>query len=241
MSHRENRVYSDQEAVANAFASFMKEVVNSSDHSVSIALSGGSTPKVLFGLLANNYKDDMDWVKIQFFWGDERCVPTSHEESNYRMTREYLLDHIFVPQRNIHRIHGEENPDNEALRYGRHIQTTVANRDGYPQFDLIILGMGDDGHTASIFPDQMELLSSDDVCRVATHPESGQKRITLTGKVINNAKNVAFLVTGENKKDMVKMILGNHPEASGYPASHIRPVGNLFWYLDESAAGDFRP
>ena len=156
------------------------------------------------------------------------------------MTKDYLLDNIRIPQSNIHRIHGEEQPEGESRRYTKHLQNSVNNHNGWPQFDLIILGLGSDGHTASIFPDQMQLLTAGQSCEVATHPESGQKRITMTGSVLNNARNVAFLVTGESKREKVHAIMNQTAEAESYPANFIRPAGNLYWYLDRAAAGDLK-
>lgn len=201
-----------------------------------IALSGGSTPKLLFAELAEKYGNQINWSEVHIYWGDERCVPPSHEESNYKMTRKLLLDHIEIPISNIHRIKGEDNPEAEAVRYEDLIKSsTGASR---PSFDLIILGMGEDGHTASIFPHQMPLLESDQLCSVATHPESGQKRVTMTGNLLNMAKHVLFLVTGKSKKQKVRQIFRKEGPYLSYPASHIMPTGKLEWYLDQEAASE---
>lgn len=201
-----------------------------------VALSGGSTPEVLFGHLAQYYKHRIDWEAVHFFWGDERCVPPDQPESNYRMTQDSLLRHIELPTQNIHRIHGEAEPQAEAERYAREIQAYVPMEEGWPVFDLVLLGLGSDGHTASIFPNQMDLLHSERICDVATYPASGQQRISLTGKVINHAHKVAFLVTGPSKRNVVAEILGKSGDWAAYPASHIRSAGGLYWFLDEAAA-----
>jgi 6-phosphogluconolactonase len=206
---------------------------------INIALSGGSTPKLLFQILAKAELDIAVWKCVHFFWGDERCVPPDHEDSNYRMTKTLLLDHVPILEPNIHRIMGERMPEEEAIRYQGEIEGHVPFRDGWPAFDLIMLGMGDDGHTASIFPDRMELLDSGDICAVAAHPASGQKRISLTGKVINNADQVVFLVTGANKSTVIASILRREGNWQSYPAAHIDPVGPLYWYLDEAAANGY--
>jgi 6-phosphogluconolactonase len=232
----EVHIYSDNEAVAAGFAEWLVDWLKSKGN-VSIALSGGSTPKVLFRLLAEQYADAVNWSKVQLFWGDERCVPPTDEESNYRMTQDLLLKHIDIPLANIHRVRGEEEPAQEAERYGTVINETLKQEGDHPIFDLIILGMGSDGHTASIFPHEKELLMADSTCAVATHPESGQKRITLTGPVINRARRVVFLVTGASKTDKVKQIIRQEGAWVSYPAAHIRPLsGKLDWFLDESAA-----
>ena len=225
----------DPSAVAEDFSRFFFEALKDKDH-FTVALSGGSTPKLLFKLWAEQYATAIDWSKIRFFWGDERCVPPNHEESNYGMTKSLLFNHIDIPEENIHRVIGEADPEAEAARYADEIGDNTDSEDGYPVFDLIILGMGGDGHTASIFPHEMELLEVERFCAVATHPESGQKRVSLTGPVINRARSVAFLVTGASKVEKVSSILGGAADAKLYPAAHIQPAsGDLHWFLDEAA------
>jgi len=206
---------------------------------IHIALSGGSTPKILFRLLAQApYHDDINWRLLHFFWGDERCVPPDHPESNYGMIRENLLQHIEIPESNIHRIQGEIAPDEAANSYSTEIQQNVPSGiNGFPRFDLILLGMGEDGHTASLFPDSDVLKIKDKICAVAVHPVSGQKRVTLTMPVINHAKKVAFMVTGESKREMVSEIFNQAPGFDKYPASLIHPShGEIEWLLDGPAA-----
>ena len=201
-----------------------------------VSLSGGSTPKAIFKYLAQNYKDKILWNKIEFFWGDERCVPSNHPDSNYLMTKENLFDMIEMPSANIFAINGDNNPADEAVRYSSIIKENVAMKDGFPKFDLILLGLGEDGHTASIFPNQMNLLKSENVCEVAQHPELCQKRITLTGKVINNATQIIFLVTGKGKAETASTIITKKNGFENFPASHINPIdGELIWLLDEAA------
>ncbi len=201
-----------------------------------IALSGGSTPKLLYSVLGDIYGKTTDWKHVHIFWGDERCVPPDNEESNYRMSRLALLDKIDIPESNIHRIRGEASPEREAVRYAGEIKKITGSFKDLPMFDLIILGLGEDGHTASIFPAGRELLFSEKICEVASHPVSGQKRVTLTGPVINNALNIAFLVTGTAKANVVAEII-EKPGAVSYPAALIEPVhGTLKWYLDLDAA-----
>lgn len=225
------------EQVAEDFAQYFADWVEKKPL-VTVALSGGSTPKVLFRLWAERYRGRIDWTKIHFFWGDERCVPPDDEESNFKMANGLFLSRVDIPEGNIHRIRGEEEPEAEAKRYAKEITQFVPSRNGLPAFDMILLGMGDDGHTASIFPHQMELLTAEALCAVATHPESGQKRATLTGKVINNAKEVVFLVTGKGKAEKLEEIIEAKDGSGKYPAAHIEPThGELHWFVDEAAAG----
>ena len=231
------RISSTPELVAREFAGYLLEKSLRMDK-LNIALSGGSTPTLLFDLLAQKYQQRIPWENIHFFWGDERCVPPDHEESNYKMTHDHLFQHIDIPEENIHRIRGEEDPEKECIRYGQEIIDHLGEN---PVFDIVILGMGSDGHTASIFPHQMELLEAKSVCATATHPESGQIRVTLTGPVINAAERIFFLVTGSSKAEKVDEILNNKPSANSYPAAHIKSEnGKLYWYLDEAAAELFK-
>ena len=196
----QKKILKNPQAVAAAFAHDLQRWILD-EHVRHIALSGGSTPKILFQLLAQDYRDKIPWHEIHLWWGDERCVPPDHEESNFQMTKELLLDQVNITSDHIHRVRGEDDPKAEANRYGKELLQNLPGKNSLPQFDLIILGMGDDGHTASIFPHQMELLKLEEICAVAEHPVSGQKRITLTGPVINNACKIAFLLTGENKRE----------------------------------------
>lgn len=227
-------IYRDKHELAIAFCEELLKLRKNQEQ-FNIALSGGSTPKIIFEELSKNYKDKFDWNEIHFYWGDERCVPPDDTESNYGMTKKYLLDHINIPRENIHRIKGENDPVIEAERYSDEIKILVNSKNGLPNFDLVMLGLGEDGHTASIFPDQMNLLHSEKICEVATHPSTGQKRITLTGKVINNSRAVTFLVTGERKSETLNKVLKGKDER--LPATYIQPFnGSLKYFVDESAA-----
>ena len=233
----ELQIFDNKEAVAKAFAQKLQEIINNNSR-VNIALSGGSTPKAIFDYMSVEYKDSIDWNNVHFFWGDERCVPADHDESNYKMTHDHLFSKIGFPIDNVHRIVGENTPDNEAVSYAQEIETLVETKsDQVPSFDLIILGMGDDGHTASIFPHEINLWDDESLCTVANHPVSGQKRVSFTGKLINAAKEVAFLVTGDNKAEKVRAIVNEEGDFQQYPASLVKPVSdNLLWFLDKPAA-----
>lgn len=203
----------------------------------SIALSGGSGPVLLYSLLGDEYRASVPWDFVHFFWGDERCVPPDDPESNYGMAMKHMIGKTGMPQSNIHRMRGEEEPEAEARRYSDEISRLLRQRDGMPVFDLQIMGMGEDGHTASIFPGCTALFSTGKICEVTINPASGQKRITLTGKIINNSEAVAVLVQGEAKSKIVDEIINKKQGYEKYPASHILPsYGSLDWYLDKGAA-----
>ena len=229
-------IFDDKGKLVKGFTEYFIKLLNEKTGPFSVALSGGSTPKIWFDYLSENHKNDIDWNRVHFYWGDERCVAPDDKESNYGMTKTQLLDHIEIPPKNIHRIMGELEPEEASLLYAKELSDHL-NSNNIPVFDLIILGMGDDGHTASIFPHQIDLWDSDELCVVATHPISGQHRVSITGNVINHAKSVTFLVTGENKTERVKEIIDEEPNASYYPASLVKPIdGTLHWFLDASAA-----
>uniref|UniRef100_UPI00404778C3 6-phosphogluconolactonase n=2 Tax=Roseivirga sp. TaxID=1964215 RepID=UPI00404778C3 len=229
-------IQSTPKETAQAFAEYLVEKQKDAK-SIKIALSGGSTPKLLFDILAKDYAQKIDWNKIHLFWGDERCVAPTDDQSNYKMTLEHLISKVAIPETNVHRILGENDPETEAKRYSNLLQTELKKGNNLPQFDIIMLGLGEDGHTASIFPNQMELLTSSVLCAVATHPDSGQQRVTLTGKVINNAKAVCFLVTGTGKADKVEEIMHQEGGYKTYPAYYIQPTSdNLLWFMDEAAS-----
>ncbi|WP_420322903.1 6-phosphogluconolactonase [Flagellimonas sp.] len=236
----ELKIFKDKQEVAEQFSAYFAEGIKDKTE-FHVALSGGSTPKIAFDVLASNYGDKIDWSKIHFYWGDERCVPPTDDQSNYKMTVDHLFSKINIPKGNIHRVLGESEPDREAMRYANLLEINLDRVDGVPQFDLVILGMGDDGHTASIFPHEIALWDAPDHCVVATHPDSGQKRVSINGKVINKAKEVAFLVTGAGKTEKVKVILEKTEGFEAYPAALVNPdSGKLFWFMDEAAARELK-
>ena len=174
------------------------------------------------------------WHKIHFWWGDERMVSPDDQESNFGVVHNLLFSKIKLSSNQIHRIKGESEPAEERERYGLEIKKLIPMSNAWPVFDLIMLGLGDDGHTASIFPDQLHLMNSDEITEIAFHPITGQPRITLTGKVLNSAKRVAFLISGDSKATIFNEIICNSEKSSVYPASYIRPAGELHWFVDEA-------
>lgn len=234
----EVKIFSKPKKVARKVARELKKLILETNHErFDIALSGGNTPKKLFKALVKKHHESIPWERVHFWWGDERCVKPDSDESNFKMANENLFLKVGVPSKNIHRIHGESNPEKEAGRYSDELSKNLELRRNIPVFDLILLGLGEDGHTASIFPNRNDLFQTDSLCAVAGHPETGQKRITLTGKVINNARNIFFLVTGESKAKRVSEIMNNENTAKELPAWHVEPInGSLTWFIDEPAA-----
>jgi len=198
-----------------------------------VALSGGSTPKLMFQILAEQFRDDVPWESIQFFWSDERHVPPDHPESNYRMANEALLSHVAVSANNIHRIHSE-NP-NAADAAAEYEKTIIAvTKQPLPRLDLIFLGLGTDGHTASIFPGSEVLHETKHIVAAPYVEKFKSHRITMTLPLINNGSSVVFLVSGAEKAEIVKEVLEGEDK---YPAQAVKPTqGELIWMLDEDAA-----
>jgi 6-phosphogluconolactonase len=233
------KIFPTSYELAEKFAEELVSLINESagrNNQFTVVLSGGTTPELLFSVLGDHFSKSVQWNYVQFFWGDERCVPADSSESNYGMTKRKLFDKIVIPSSNIHRIIGENDPESETIRYSEVISSNTRKRNGLPVFDLVILGLGDDGHTASLFPDRPELLVSDKICEVAVHPITHQRRITITGRVLNNAEAIVFLATGIKKAAVIETLFKKDLSAQNLPAYYIVPVnGNLTWYIDKEA------
>ena len=202
--------------------------------SCSIALSGGSTPQPLYAALA---LADLPWDRIHIFWGDERYVPASDPDSNYGMTRRVWLDLVPIPAANVHPIPTDlPQPQLAAAEYDRQIAAHFGLESGsIPVFDLILLGMGDDGHTASLFPHTAALSVVDRL--VTLGDKDGQPRLTFTATLINQARSVIFLISGASKQPALAAVFAPTEDASTYPSRLIQPTGELIWLLD-AAAGE---
>ena len=162
-----------------------------------IAVSGGNTPALMFDLWANEYMDITPWNRMHIYWVDERCVPPADSDSNYGMMRNLLLGLAPIPYENVFRIRGEAKPLKEAVRYSELVKKQVPFKQGWPEFDIILLGAGDDGHTSSIFPGQEDLLTSNNIYVLSTHPRNGQKRIAMTDSLIQSPPRTRYReVTG---------------------------------------------
>ena len=234
----EVKIFPKPKKVCKAIAKAIYEITfESSQPTLNIALSGGETPKILFEVLNKKYDTKIPWERIHFWWGDERCVPPENENSNFKAANDLLFSKINIPKENIHRIKGENVPEKEVVRYKKEIEENLNYRGNNPVFDLVILGLGEDGHTASIFPDQVELFEEENICAVSQHPLTGQFRITLTGRVLNNSSRIFFLVTGANKAQRISEIMNDDEAAKLLPAYYISPEnGTVIWFLDEPAA-----
>jgi 6-phosphogluconolactonase len=215
----------------------LAEVFTNDTGRFTVALSGGSTPKAMFRILAEKpFADAIPWRSINFFWGDERCVPPDHADSNYRMARETLLSKVPIPPENIFRIPAEDDdPHRAATSYSETLRSFFA--DEWPHFDLVFLGMGADGHTASLFPGTAAL-KAHDLIAVANFVEKFQSwRITLTANAINRARNIIFLVAGQDKAPALKEVIEGPRNPELYPSQLIEPYyGTLLWMIDEAAA-----
>jgi 6-phosphogluconolactonase len=201
----------------------------------SLVLSGGNTPKALFELLASEpYRSQVDWPNVEIFFGDERCVPPDHPDSNFRMADLALLSKVPIQKSNIHRMRGEINPDAAAIEYGQ----LLKERFGDEGPDLILLGMGDDGHTASLFPGTKALTETHHRCVANFVPKLNMWRITMSAVFINRAEQVMILVSGAGKAKRLAEVLEGPREPDRLPIQSIEPKnGRLVWLLDAEAAG----
>ena len=245
LPHAEVRILPDSAALARAAAD---EFIRSARAAVAaharftVALSGGSTPKATFALLATDElrgANKLPWDKVHVFFGDERHVPPDHDDSNYRMATDALLAKVPIPPGNVHRVHAELAAAVAAAEYESELRRVFNPRPGeFPRFDLIVLGMGPDGHTASLFPgtaaleEHRALVVANWVEKLKSH------RITLTYPVLNAAAEVLFVAGGADKADMLRHVLLGDPSGHTYPAQFVRPQnGQLLWLMDEAAAG----
>ena len=229
------------EAAAEAIVEHIRETLQTRDV-YSIALSGGSTPRRLYTLLSGDaaIRDQIPWERIHFFWGDERHVPPDHPDSNYRMADGALLSNAPIPAENIHRIRAEDaDAEKAAAAYEHEIRRFFRIDAGQmPRFDCVLLGMGADGHTASLFPGTAALEETRRLV-VANWVEKFQSyRITMTAPVFNHAGRIIFLISGQEKANTLKSVMACSPESGSYPIQLIRPEqGQCIWLIDTSAAG----
>lgn len=243
-SHTQVRMFDDPDEMAEGVADGLLRWTASrleAGERFTIALSGGSTPLHLFRLLAEQpYRSRVPWHRLHFFWGDERMVPPDHEDSNYGVANRALLRQLRLPPDHIHRIRGEaEDPDEAAAEYEKELRQAfrLKGEGELPRFDLVLLGMGTDGHVASLFPGNPALWENRKLVTSAYLPKPGIHRITLTCPVINNAACIVFMVAGEEKAEILQRALEGPHEPQLLPAQLIRPQeGEVLWYID-SAAG----
>ena len=219
---------------AEMFVGLARDVIAAQGR-FSAALSGGTTPSLLFGLLGSEYGDKLRWEYVNLFWTDERAVPPDQEQSNFRIANAELISKIAIPVENVHRMQGEIAPTEAAEIYERELRQYFGEA-GIPEFDLILLGVGEDGHTASLFPGSKALSEKQRFVLPVFSDASPNWRITLTMPVLNNASHLVFLVSGKSKAGIIGNILGKGNSA-GYPAGVIKPIrGTVTWLLDKEAA-----
>jgi 6-phosphogluconolactonase len=241
--HAERRIYTDADALARAVAQHVVTCANdtrSKQRPFTVALAGGSTPRPAYAYLARpDVAGRIAWDRVHVFWGDERCVPPDHPDSNYRMAREVLLDHVPIPDANVHRMRGELPPEEAAQVYEAELRECFGEID-VTGFDLVLLGLGADGHTASLFPGT-EALKEQGRWVVANDVETLETtRLTLTLPAINAAEDVAFIVSGERKREILRrVLLAPDPDAPSLPAQRVQPrEGRLIWMMDRAALGE---
>lgn len=236
----ELHIFKDLEELSRAAADlFIKQAALAivERHRFLVALNGGSTPNRLFELLATDLREKVDWSKVHIFWGDERCVPPDDSGSNYGQARDILLSHVLIPDSNIHRIKGELGPDEASKDYSLTLRGFAVPPLEWPRFDLVYLGMGDDGHTASLFPGSPVDVSEPTLPVTAHYEDRPANRVTLTPIVFNRAHLVAFMAIGEKKAVTLAEVLTGGYNPSKYPAQRIDPKGGrLIWLVDVSAA-----
>lgn len=236
---RDIRIFTDSRALSHAAAGLFRALADTAVAErgrFAAALSGGSAPQGLYTILANEpHAGRIDWDRVHLFWADERCVPADHGDSNYRLVQELLLSRVPIPDENVHRVRGEDGAEQAAAAYERDLKAYFGDED-WPAFDLVILGAGEDGHTASLFPGSFQA-REDNRLAAPVYPGAHMRdRVTLTLPVLNHARNVLFLVSGQSKQRMVRSIVQEGNPGS-LPAGLVRPsTGVCTWFLDEDAA-----
>ncbi len=243
--HRELQRLPDSAAVAQAAAGLFvacAQTAQTEARDFRVALSGGGTPRRFHALLAASpLREQVDWSRVQFFWGDERCVPPDDPESNYRMACETLLDPLNIPASQIHRMRGEDDPAAAARAYEAEIRALLGGgANAIPRFDLIYTGMGPDGHTLSLFPHTAALRITDRLVTENVVPQLNTTRITFTATLANAAASVAFVIAGPDKADALAEVLQGAYNPERYPSQLIAPAGELRFIVDEAAAAKLR-
>lgn len=232
-------VLDDAAAVCRRVADWIASEAAQTEGRFAIALSGGSTPKRMYQMLAQApARDSIPWDRIQLFWGDERFVPHDHPDSNYRMVREALLDHVPIPRDNVHPIPTDGTPAEAAEAYEATLSAFYGSHTldpGRPLFDVVLLGVGQDGHTASLFPGSPILDEKRAWVAAAAEGHDGTHRITLTYPALASSRNLAFLVTGKEKATIMPRVRQGDP---ALPAARVGTHGLCRWFMDRAAAGE---
>ena len=231
------RIFPDVDVLAEAMALRFREEAKQAareDRLYSLVLTGGATAARVYRWFAEpGFGDEIPWESVHLFWTDERCVSPESDESNFGTAYRAFLSSVSIPEENIHRMRGEDDPAMEASRYAGEIQNHLAlRRNSNHCFDWVFMGLGLDGHTASLFPGQETLLSTPDLCAVARHPQTGQNRLTLTATAFQQAACITYHVIGPDKAGIISELVSESPESRKYPAAQVSGE----WYLDPPAA-----
>jgi 6-phosphogluconolactonase len=239
ISHMKLHIYKDKDEMSHQLALWICEVISDSlknQEFFSLVLSGGSTPKLLFEKLASpEFKDRINWKRIHIFWGDERAVPFSDERNNAKMAFDILIDHIEIPHDQVHIMRTDIEPNFAVDEYRKLLHTFFDNTT--ISFDLVLLGMGDDGHTLSLFPGSPIIEEHKHWVNAVYNKEQEMYRITLMPVIVNRASKIAFMVDGEKKATVLQQVLEGPYRPSELPAQIIHPSdGELHWFLDEAVA-----
>jgi 6-phosphogluconolactonase len=234
------KIFADTKEVSRAAAEQFVKLARRSIETkgeFDVALAGGSTPRATYEILARN-SAKLPWEKVHIFFGDERCVPPEHSDSNYGMARDALLARVAIPANNVHRMKGEVDAPAAAEQYEGELRRHFRLGNGdLPRFDLVLLGMGDDGHTLSLFPGSVALTETSRPVVANWVEKFQQHRLTLTFPVVNNAAEIIFLVAGAAKAKVIGEIFGRNPPTDRYPVQKVRPsAGQILWLLDRTAA-----
>lgn len=231
-------IFNAENEVLDALAKHFVEVANeaiAARGKFSVALSGGSSPKKLYEMLASTYHDKIDWEKVHFFFGDERYVPQTDKDSNFLMVKNALFVPLMIDYANVYPVDTSLSPADAAKKYDEEIEEFFGDED--ISFDLILLGLGDNSHTASLFPYTPVLHDRTPGVKEVFLPDQKVYRITLNAPMINEAQHIAFLVYGQGKAEAVRHVLEDDEDIEEYPAQLIEPiVGEIEWFLDEAAA-----
>jgi 6-phosphogluconolactonase len=235
------RIFEDPDALSQAAADLF---IESSGQAILdrgrflITLCGGNTPLKLYELLAQSpYHEQVDWQHVHVFWGDERCVPVEDLQNSYRQAHEAWLGHVPIPSENIHRVQSDLEPDDASIAYALTLKGFASAPHDWPRFDLVLLGMGDDGHTASLFPGSEVNPATPTLAVTEKYQDRPANRVTLSPLVFNAARRVIFLVSGESKSETLANVLYGEYQPELLPAQRIRPTdGEIIWLVDQAAA-----
>jgi 6-phosphogluconolactonase len=235
-------VFDDKEKLAEGLAEWISDLIHTTlfkQEFFTLVLSGGETPKILFQKLIATYKEKINWKRVHIFWGDERAVPFNDDRNNAKMAFDLLISHLDIPASQVHVMRTDIEPLFSAMEYSKMLHTFFQNTSS--TFDLVLLGMGDDGHTLSLFPGEGIVPGNKDWVHAIFNEAQQMFRITLMPEIVNRASAVVFMVEGAKKSSVLKQVIEGKYEQNELPAQIIQPInGNLHWFLDKAAANDLK-